>query len=65
MGHLTGAHSPITFPVTIGLGGSMLVALNALDSVPMIGGKGTLLRLRPADSLDASFRKRRSPAIEH
>ena len=51
-----GARSPIMLLVAIGLGGSMSVALNALDSVPAIGGGGTLLRSRPADSLDASFR---------
>jgi hypothetical protein len=32
---LTGACSPITLPVTIGLGGSMATALNALAPVPM------------------------------
>ena len=41
------------FPVTIGLGGSMSVALNALVSVPATGSGGALLRLRPTDSLDA------------
>ena len=44
---------PIMFPVTIGLGGSMAVTLNALASVPMTGGGGALLCSRPVDSLDA------------
>ena len=43
---------PIMFPVTIGLGGSMSVALNALASIPTICGGGALLRSRPANSLD-------------
>jgi len=33
-----GACSPITLPVTVGLGGSMAVTLNALASVPSTGG---------------------------
>jgi len=44
-----GARSPIMFPVTVGLGGSMPVALNALTSIPATGGGGTLLRSRPVD----------------
>jgi len=36
---LTGACSPITLPVTVGLGGSTAVALNALAPVPVTGGK--------------------------
>ena len=46
------AHSPITLPVTVGLGGSTPVTLNALASVPVTGSGGTLSRSRPADSLD-------------
>ena len=42
-GGFDGAQSPITFPMTIGLGGSMSVVLNALPSVPATGGGGTLL----------------------
>ena len=60
-----GGHSHITFLVTVGLGGGMLVTLNALASVPMTGSEGTLLRSRPADSLDTRFRNRWSPAIEY
>jgi len=52
-GDLTGACSPITLPVTVGLGGSMVVALIALASVPATGGGDALLRSRPVDSLDA------------
>jgi len=52
-GDLMGACSPVTLPVTVGLGGSMAVALNALASVPATGGGGALLRSRPIDSLDA------------
>jgi len=63
-GDLTGAYSPIMLHVTVRLGGSMLVALNALALVPMTGGGGTLLRSRPVDSLDARFRNRRLVAIE-
>jgi len=37
-GDLTGACSPIMLPVTIGLGGSMTVALNALAPVPVAHG---------------------------
>jgi len=48
-----GACSPITLPVTVGLGGSMAVALNALAFVPETGGGGVLLRSRPVNSLDA------------
>jgi hypothetical protein len=48
-----GACSPITLPMTVGLGGSMAVTLNALASVPMTGGGGALLCSRPVDSLDA------------
>jgi len=51
-GDLTGARCPITLPVTVGLGGSMVVALNALASVPMTGGGGTPLRSRLVDSLE-------------
>ena len=51
-GDLMGARSPFTFPMSVGLGGSMSVALNALASVPVTGGGGALLRLRPTDSLD-------------
>jgi len=54
-GDFTGARSPITFPMTVGLAGSMSVALNALASVTTIGGGGTLLRSRPDDSLRHSF----------
>ena len=54
-GGLTGACCPITLPVTVGLGGSMAVALNALVSVPTTGGRGALLRSRLVDSLDALF----------
>ena len=39
-GDLTGACSPITLPMTVGLGGSMADALNALASVPATGGGG-------------------------
>jgi len=35
---LTGACSPIMLPVTVGLGGSMVVTLNALAPVPATGG---------------------------
>jgi len=35
---LTGACSPITLLMTVGLGGSMAVALNALAPVPATGG---------------------------
>ena len=52
-GDLTGARSPITLPVTVRLDGSMSAALNALAFVPASGGGGTLLRSRPADSLNA------------
>ena len=52
-GDLTGACSPIMLPVTVGLGGSMAVTLNALASVPMIGSGEALLRSRPVDLLDA------------
>jgi len=48
-----GARSIITFPVPAGLGGSLSVALNALNPVPAVGGGGALLRSRLADSLDA------------
>jgi len=51
--NLTGARSPIMLPVTVGLGGSMTVALNALASVPATGGGGTLLRSRLSNSLNA------------
>jgi hypothetical protein len=37
-GDLMGACSPITLPITVRLGGSMAVALNALVSVPATGG---------------------------
>jgi len=50
-GDLTGACSPITLPVTIELGESMLVALNALAPVLAIGGGECFC----ADSLDALF----------
>jgi len=50
-----GACCPITLPVTVGLGGSTAVALNALASVAATGGVGALLRSRPTDSLDALF----------
>ena len=36
---LTGACSPITLPVIVGLGGSMAAALNALAPVPTTGGR--------------------------
>jgi len=47
---LMGACSPITPPMSVGLGGSMAVALNALTSVPAKGGgerfcaRGLLIR---------------------
>ena len=50
---LTGACSPITLPVTVGLAGIMAVALNALDHVRVIGGRerfcarGLPIRLTP------------------
>ena len=49
-GDVTGACSPITLPVTIGLGASMAVALNALAPIPTTGGgerfyaRGLLIR---------------------
>ena len=36
---LTGACSPISFPVTVGLGGSMAVIFNALAPVPATSGR--------------------------
>jgi len=51
-GDLTGACSPITLPVTVGLGGSMAVTLNALTPVLVTGGRerfcalGTPIRSR-------------------
>lgn len=50
---LTGSCSPIALPVTVRLGGSLAVALNALASVPETGSGGALLRSRPIDSLEA------------
>jgi len=34
-----GARYPIMLPVTVGLGGSMVVASNALEPVPATGGR--------------------------
>jgi len=49
---LTGARSPITLPMTVGLGGSMLVALNALTSIATTGGGATLLCSTPVFVID-------------
>ena len=62
-GDLTGACSPITLPVTVGLGGSMAVALNALTSIPATGGGGRLCARGPS-ARSSNFRIRRSLAIE-
>ena len=42
------------FPVTVGFGGGMPVALNALTSIHAIGVGGTLLRSRPFDLQESS-----------
>jgi len=57
-----GAYSLITLPVTVGLGGSLAVALNALAPVPMTGGGEHFC----AQGLPARryFRNRRLQAIE-
>jgi len=47
-----GAQSIIMVAVPAGLGGSLLVALNALNPVLAIGGGGTPWRSRPVGSLD-------------
>jgi len=58
-----GACSPITLPVTIELGGSMAVALNALAFVPATRGGGRFCA-RGHQFARRYFRTRRSLAIE-
>jgi len=43
-----GPCSHITLPVSVGLGGSMAVALNALASVPATGGGGCFCARGPS-----------------
>jgi len=58
-----GACSSITFHMTIGLGGSMAVALNALASVPTTGDGGRFCARGPS-ARSSYFCIRRSLAIE-
>ena len=60
---LTGACSPITLPVSVGLGGSMADALNALTPIPTTGGGGRFCSRGP--SIRSSYSHiRRSLVIE-
>jgi len=58
-----GACSPITLPMTVELGGSMAVALNALTSIPAIGG-GRRFCARGVSARSSYFRIRRFLVIE-
>ena len=62
-GDLTDACSPIMLPVTVGLGGSMAIALNALTSIPTTGGGGRFFARGPSTRA-SYFRIRRSLDIE-
>jgi len=60
---LTGACSPITFPMIVGLGGTMAVVLNVLTSVPTTGDGGRFYA-RGLLAQPSYFRIRQSLAIE-